>query len=62
MIISMNRKEFLVCKTFLQKKTVTAPFLQKEGRQGKRKQKLMLRNKKREVSEGRTEEVSRKRI
>lgn len=40
--------------------------LQMEGRQrqGKRKQKLMLRNKEREVSEGRTrkEEVPRKRI
>lgn len=50
----------------LQKKTGTASFLQMEGRQrqGKRKQKLMLRNKEREVSEGRTrkEEVPRKRI
>lgn len=49
-----------------QKKTGTASFLQMEGRQrqGKRKQKLMLRNKKREVREGRTrtEEVPRKRI
>ena len=66
MIISMNRKEFPVWKMFLQKKTGTASFLQMEGRQrqGKRKQKLMLRNKEREVSEGRTrkEEVPRKRI
>ena len=49
-----------------QKKTGTDSFLQMEGRQrqGKRKQKLMLRNKEREVSEGRTrkEEVPRKRI
>ena len=65
MIISMNRKEFPVWKTFLQKKTGTAPFLQMEGRQrqGKRKQKL-IRNKEREISEGRTrtEELPRKRI
>ena len=61
----MNRKEFPVWKMFL-KKNRTALFLQMEGRQrqGKRKQKLMLRNKKREVREGRTrtEEVPRKRI
>ena len=65
MIISMNRKEFPVWKTFLQKKTGTASFLQMEGRQrqGKRKQKL-IRNKEREISEGRTrtEELPRKRI
>ena len=39
-------------------------FADGRQRQGKRKQKLMLRNKEREVSEGRTrkEEVPRKRI
>ena len=48
-----------------QKKTGTDSFLQMEGRQrqGKRKQKL-IRNKEREISEGRTrtEELPRKRI
>lgn len=48
------------------KEEQNSSFLQMEGRQrqGKRKQKLMLRNKEREVSEGRTrkEEVPRKRI
>lgn len=48
------------------KEEQNSSVLQMEGRQrqGKRKQKLMLRNKKREVREGRTrtEEVPRKRI
>lgn len=48
------------------KEEQNSSVLQMEGRQrqGKRKQKLMLRNKEREVSEGRTrkEEVPRKRI